>query len=148
EAPHEVAKVGRSIEGGPKAAHGEFIGMAMFTQKGARTLTDVFHQLQETKQKGSFHEAESLRGASVTDLLQELIDRGNDVQAIDVYKGWLEIDTFEDYRRAWTLIKEEACLTLPRAPPRRRRSSPRSGPRASTSSAGGPARSSRAAARC
>jgi phosphoenolpyruvate phosphomutase len=79
--------------------------MAMFTQKGARTLTDVFHQLEETK-KGKIHEAESLSGASFTDLLQEVIDRGTDVQAIDVYKGWLEIDTFEDYRRAWALIKE------------------------------------------
>ena len=28
------------------------------------------------------------------------------VQALDVYKGWLEIDTFDDYKRAWALIKE------------------------------------------
>lgn len=104
EAPHRVARVGRSIPAGQ--AHGEFIGMAMFTAKGARLLTDCYHQLQETGDKGGFHEAESLRNASFTDLLQELIDRGADVQAIDVYKGWLEIDTFEDYRRAWALIKE------------------------------------------
>jgi phosphoenolpyruvate phosphomutase len=38
--------------------------------------------------------------------VQELVDRGAMVQAIDVYKGWLEIDTFEDYRRAWALIKD------------------------------------------
>lgn len=104
EAPHRVAKVGRSIA--PKQANGEFVGMAMFTAKGARVLTDVFHQLGETKQKGGFHEADSLRDASFTDLLQEIIDRGTEVQAIDVFKGWLEIDTFEDYKRAWTLIKE------------------------------------------
>ena len=103
EAPHQVAKVGRTIE--PSAANGEFVGMAMFTAKGARTLTDCYHQLSET-QKGNFHEADSLRHASFTDLVQELIDRGNEVRAIDVYKGWLEIDTFEDYRRAWALIKE------------------------------------------
>lgn len=102
--PHRVAKVGRSID--PKQAHGEFVGMAMFTQKGARTLTDVYGQLRETKTSGKFHEAESLRGASFTDLVQEVVDRGVDVQAVDVYKGWLEIDTFEDYRRAWALLKE------------------------------------------
>jgi phosphoenolpyruvate phosphomutase len=79
--------------------------MAMSTEKGARLLTDCYRQLSET-QKGEFHEAESLRRATFTDLLQELVDRGNDVQAIDVYKGWLEIDTFEDYRSAWALIKE------------------------------------------
>ncbi|MGK3985311.1 isocitrate lyase/phosphoenolpyruvate mutase family protein [Sorangium sp. So ce136] len=104
DAPHRVARVGRAIS--EREAHGEFVGMAMFTAKGARLLTDCYRQLQETHAKGRFHEAESLRGASFTDLLQELIDRGADVQAIDVYKGWLEIDTFEDYRRAWALIKE------------------------------------------
>lgn len=102
--PHQVAKVGRSID--PKQAHGEFVGMAMFTQKGARTLTDVYGQLRETQAGGKFQEAESLRGASFTDLVQEVVDRGVDVQAVDVYKGWLEIDTFEDYRRAWALLKE------------------------------------------
>jgi len=104
EAPHVVAKVGRSIT--PKSAHGEFVGLAMFTTKGARVLTDCYHRAQETRDKDKFHEADSLRGASFTDLLQELIDRGNEVQAIDVYKGWLEIDTFEDYRRAWALLKD------------------------------------------
>jgi phosphoenolpyruvate phosphomutase len=104
EAPHRVARVGRTIQ--PKQAHGEFVGMAMFTTKGARLLVDCYNQLKETRESGGFHEADSLRVASFTDLLQELIDRGTDVQAIDVYKGWLEIDTFEDYRRAWALIKE------------------------------------------
>ena len=82
------------------------VGMAMFSAKGARTLTDVYGQLRETKTSGAFHEADSLRGASFTDLLQELVDRSVDVQAVDVYKGWLEIDTFDDYRRAWALLKE------------------------------------------
>ncbi len=47
-----------------------------------------------------------MKDASFTDLVQELIHAGGEVQAIDVYKGWLEIDTFEDYRRAWALLKE------------------------------------------
>lgn len=104
EVPHRVARVGRNIQA--SEAHGEFVGMAAFSAKGARALTDCYHQLKETRGDGSFHEATSLRAASFTDLLQEVIDRGVEVQAIDVYKGWLEIDTFEDYRRAWALIKE------------------------------------------
>jgi len=102
EAPHSVATVGRNV---PHAqAHGEFIGMALFSQKGARQLADLYNQLVEAK--GKVGEAASLREASFTDIVQELINRGTEVQAIDVYKGWLEIDTFEDYRRAWALIKE------------------------------------------
>jgi phosphoenolpyruvate phosphomutase len=102
EAPHSVAKLGRNVPN--DQAHGEFIGMALFSDKGARQLTDVYNQLVESK--GKVAEAASLREASMTDMIQELINRGTEVQAIDVYKGWLEIDTFEDYRRAWALIKE------------------------------------------
>jgi phosphoenolpyruvate phosphomutase len=36
----------------------------------------------------------------VTHLLQAMIDRGHAVVAVDVHKGWMEIDTIEDYRRA------------------------------------------------
>lgn len=105
EAPHPVAKVGRNLD--TKEANGEFVGLAMFSQKGARLLTDAWSQITETKGKsGGFHEADSLKTATFTDLVQELIDRGSEVQAVDVYKGWLEIDTFEDYRRAWALIKD------------------------------------------
>jgi phosphoenolpyruvate phosphomutase len=104
ESPHRVARVGHTIPA--RQAHGEFVGLAMLTQKGARALTDSYHRLAETRPTGAFHEAASLRQASFPDLIQELIDGGADVQAIDVYKGWLEIDTFEDYRRAWALIKD------------------------------------------
>ena len=104
ETPHPVARVGRTL--GAAAAQGEFVGMAMFTAKGARLLTDCYNQLAEAAKPGPFHEAASLKAATFPDLVQELIDRGAEVQAIDVYKGWLEIDTFEDYRRAWALIKE------------------------------------------
>lgn len=104
EQPHAVAKVGRTLDA--KQANGEFVGLAMFTKKGARALTDTYGQLAESGDGGAFHEAASLRGATFPDMIQELIDRGQDVQAIDVYKGWLEIDSFDDYRRAWTLIKE------------------------------------------
>jgi phosphoenolpyruvate phosphomutase len=104
EHPHQVARMGRKLPAGQ--AHGEFVGMAMFTAKGARLLTDCYNQLVEAKAAGAFHEAPSLQAATFPDLVQELVDRGAMVQAIDVYKGWLEIDTFEDYRRAWALIKE------------------------------------------
>ena len=104
ELPHPVARVGRNVA--PKEAQGEFVGMAAFTAKGARLVTDCYNQLAEKPAPGAFHEAASLRAATFPDLLQELVDRGVEVQAVDVYKGWLEIDTFEDYRRAWALIKE------------------------------------------
>ena len=31
------------------------------------------------------------------DLVQELLDQGLPVTAVDIYKGWMEVDTYEDY---------------------------------------------------
>ncbi|MBL8743839.1 MAG: isocitrate lyase/phosphoenolpyruvate mutase family protein [Myxococcales bacterium] len=102
EVPHSVAKVGRNVP--PEQAQGEFIGMALFTEKGSKELDKVYRELGE--KKTAVGDAKSLKDASFTDIVQELINRGSEVQALDVHKGWLEIDTFDDYKRAWALIKE------------------------------------------
>jgi hypothetical protein len=49
--------------------------------------------------------AEGLERASITQILQALVDRGETVTAVDVHKGWMEVDSFEDYRRAWAEMK-------------------------------------------
>ena len=82
----------------PEQAHGEFIGLAAFSAAGARLLRDGYHHLRSER-------AEGLDKASVTHLLQAMIDRGRTVTAIDVHKGWMDIDSFEDYRRAWAEIR-------------------------------------------
>ncbi len=105
EPPHPVARVGRTLRAkagaGRVRRHGDVHGQGRAAP----------HRLLQPARRGAakpgpFHEAPSLKAATFPDLVQELIDRGVEVQAIDVYKGWLEIDTFEDYRRAWALIKE------------------------------------------
>ena len=80
------------------------IGLALLSERGAKLVREVHAELARTHQ-GRFHEAESLSRAAFTDLLQELIDRGHTVTCVDVYKGWMEVDTFEDYRRAWSEIR-------------------------------------------
>ncbi len=72
----------------------------MLSPAGTQSLLDSHHQVAESH-SGAFHEAESLQAAALTDMLQEMIDRGHEVQAVPVYKGWAEVDTFEDYRKAW-----------------------------------------------
>ena len=48
--------------------------------------------------------AEGLERASLTHILQAMIDRGHAVIAVDIHKGWMEIDSFDDYRRAWAEV--------------------------------------------
>ena len=67
----------------------------------ARPITTV----RERFHTGRFHEAASIQRAAFTDMLQELVNHDHQVACVDIYKGWLEIDTFEDYRRAWAKMK-------------------------------------------
>lgn len=98
-----VVRVGQWVP--PEEATGEFIGMALFSERGCRQLRETWARLRAAS-AAPFHEADSLTRASFTDMLQELVDQGELVSCVNIYKGWLEIDTFEDYQRAWAEIKE------------------------------------------
>jgi phosphoenolpyruvate phosphomutase len=95
EGGSRVLRIGPEVA--PEDAHGEFIGMAMFTPAGAAALRKVHAELVAAR-------AEGLERASVTHILQGLIDRGHAVVAVDIHKGWMEIDSFDDYRRAWAEV--------------------------------------------
>jgi phosphoenolpyruvate phosphomutase len=91
EGGSRVLRIGPEV--GPEEAHGEFIGMAMFSAAGTAVLRSVHAELAAAR-------AEGLERASVTHLLQAMIDRGHPVVAVEIHKGWMEIDTIDDYRRA------------------------------------------------
>jgi phosphoenolpyruvate phosphomutase len=98
-----VVKIGQ--QQAPEEAHGEFIGMALFSPQGTERLLQAYHRVVGSYRGGPFHEAPSLEQASLTDMIQELIDHRQAVHAVNIYKGWMEVDTFEDYQRAWAYIK-------------------------------------------
>lgn len=99
---HAIIETGQNLD--RSRAHGEFIGMAMLSAKGAEIFRNEYARLRASPNHAAFHEAASLDMASLTDMLQELINRGHTVTAVDIYKGWMEVDTFEDYQRAWAQI--------------------------------------------
>ena len=88
----------------PDQAHGEFIGLAMFSERGIETLKAAYKEAA-TRPHAPFHEAPTLARASLTDMLQALVDQGHDVACVTIYKGWMEVDTFEDYQQAWADFK-------------------------------------------
>jgi phosphoenolpyruvate phosphomutase len=104
EVEHRVVRIGQQV---PRdQAHAEFIGMAMFSEKGTQALRECYRTAQEHYAAKGFHEAASLAKASFTDILQELIDRGHTVQAVPIFKGWMEVDSFEEYQKAWAKIRQ------------------------------------------
>jgi len=95
----------------PDAYDGEFIGVAKFTKKGAEILRRNYHRAKESKscrftEGQRFHDAVSIQKAYLTDMFQELIDRGYPIHAVMVNHGWVEIDTQQDYEYAQELIKK------------------------------------------
>jgi len=103
DGPDRLVKIGQHLD--PERAHGEFIGLAMLSERGA----DQFKSAYKSRAKdpeAPFHEAPSLTKASLTDMLQDLVDRGHDVSCLTIYKGWMEVDTFEDYQQAWADLKK------------------------------------------
>lgn len=69
--------------------------MAYFSKNGAKALIDIFEECNGKITSG-FHEASSFKTSGITDILQELIDRGYQIKAMEIYKGWREIHPHED----------------------------------------------------
>jgi phosphoenolpyruvate phosphomutase len=90
-----VLRIGPDVS--PDDAHGEYIGMAMFSAAGATALQQVRTELTAARAEGLDH-------ASITHILQAMIDRGLAVVAVDIHKGWTEVDSADDYRRAWAEV--------------------------------------------
>lgn len=104
EGNHQILKIGQHLP--HDQAHGEFIGMAMFSERGTQALRDCYRASQARYASTGFHEAGSFTKASFTDLVQELIDRGQRVEAVPIFKGWMEVDSFEEYQKAWAKIRQ------------------------------------------
>jgi phosphoenolpyruvate phosphomutase len=99
----KVLKISNKIR--PEEAHGEFAGLMLLSEKGVQALKDTYKKA-EAKYKGKvFHESPSIDKASLNDILQEMIDSGQNVSAIETNSGWLEIHSFEDYKYACSHIK-------------------------------------------
>lgn len=103
DGPARLVKIGQHLD--PDQAHGEFIGLAMLSERGTDILKAAYKKATATSDR-PFHEAASLAKASLTDMLQELVDQGHTVSCLTIYKGWMEVDTFEDYQQAWAELKK------------------------------------------
>jgi phosphoenolpyruvate phosphomutase len=98
----QVGAIGAQLD--PASATAEFIGMAKLSARGCQILGEVYRELRALDDAQPVHESPSLRTAKLTDLLHEVIRRGHPVASVGVYQGWLEVDTFDDYRRAWSEV--------------------------------------------
>lgn len=82
-----------------------YIGVLKFTAAALRLVGRIYDEARVTHWETPWQQSgKPFRQAYMTDLLQELVDRGQPVHAVAVRGGWLEFDTNEDYERQadWT----------------------------------------------
>jgi phosphoenolpyruvate phosphomutase len=97
-----VKRLGLKLD--PTAANAEFVGLALFSPEGWKSLISEASILR-LKAGGPFHEAPSFSKASLTDMIQHLIERGHAVHAVEVSSGWIELHSFEDYKHACRMVR-------------------------------------------
>lgn len=99
----KVVKIGKGIN--PNEAHGEFIGLVKFSKTGAEILRSNYKIAEKLFSNKPFHEAPVFHKAYLTDMIQELIDRGFVVDYTSVSGNWIEIDTREDLQIAKKIFR-------------------------------------------
>ena len=93
-----ISRIGKHLEA--HEADGEFIGLLRLSRAGAEALRTTFHEVAKRHAGRPFQAAARFEVAYLTDMLQELIDRGHRVRPVLIEGGWHEIDTIEDFLRA------------------------------------------------
>ena len=96
---NEVIKIGK-IATEKEEVHGEFIGMIKLNHKGCKIFKENFHRVKKFFWNKPFQRAKIFQQAYLTDMIQELVDIGVKVHCVIIERGWKEIDTVEDYKKA------------------------------------------------
>ena len=102
-----VARVGKKALP-PADAVGEYIGLTRLGARGvaiAANTMDALAKRYAGREDEPFQRAARYRNAYLTDLWQELIDTGIQVEPIFIDGQWREIDTGQDLERARELLE-------------------------------------------
>jgi len=84
----------------PKDKQGEFIGLWKFTPKGIKIFLDHFDRLNSTLEKTEpYQNAKEWQKSYITDIFQEMIDKGEELHSVVIKGGWMEFDTVQDFKR-------------------------------------------------
>ena len=96
----EVLKVGKIVrEVGEEDITGEFIGMMKLSRIGCDLIKQHYERARKLYSGKPFQQAAIFQKAYLSNLLQEMADRGVQIQGEPVGGEWMEMDTVEDFER-------------------------------------------------
>ena len=99
DADNNVEEIGKIVSN-KRAVDGEFIGMLKCTKKGAEIFKEYFHKAKNEFYGKPFIRAKTFDAAYLTDFIQYLVNNGIEVKCVTIERGWIEIDTVQDFERA------------------------------------------------
>src|SRR3989344_2796143 len=99
----KVVRVSRDINN--EEAHGEFIGIAKFSPKGAKLLIEHYYKAKKKFDGKPFKSAATFKKAYLIHLLQEMLEAGVKMHHVKTHGGYFEIDTVQDLKLASKSLK-------------------------------------------
>ncbi|WP_246637543.1 methyltransferase domain-containing protein [Crassaminicella profunda] len=98
---NRVNRIGKNLELGDEN-HGLFTGIIKCSYHGVEILKKNYDRVKNISESDAYLNSYKLKKAWVTDLLDEMSRLGIPLHCVMIERGWLEINTEEDYKRAIT----------------------------------------------
>jgi len=96
----KMLKIGKHIftDKVPKDKQGEFIGLWKFSSEGIKTFLNHFDRLDSSLKKTEpYQNSKEWQKSYITDIFQEMIDKGEELYCVLIQKNWKEFDTVQDF---------------------------------------------------
>ena len=107
---NQVRKIGKHLrpEDALDLKCGEFLGLWRMSSNGTRKFRETFDERDaQLDTEAPFQRAAHWRTAYITDLVQEMTDRGTAIDCAIIRRGWAELDTTEDYQRLGSVAERQ-----------------------------------------
>jgi choline kinase len=92
---------------------GEFLGLWRMSKSGARQFVELFDELDlALSREAPFQHAANWSKAYITDLFQEMIERGGEIIASPIERQWAGLDTRQDIERLSEIAERQNLRTL------------------------------------
>ena len=91
----------RQLQGLLEEIDARYVGLLRFSRRGLEVILDIMDKAHTLPADAPWQQSgKPVRKAYMTDLLQALIEAGEQVRAVPFRHGWVEFDTNEDYETA------------------------------------------------
>ena len=99
-----ITGIGKDIK--ESEADYEFIGIVLFSKKGAEAFKKAYDASKRKYKVKQFHSASCFEKANITDLFTEMLENGYRLDSLETRSGWIEVHNFENYRNACKVLKK------------------------------------------